>query len=145
MEAFPHFITSGLCCLYLDLGQKGLQNSLGAYSVISGAWPLSRVRVGHAVASFGVFLVTHSLWSCIRVICVLLRAHGRVGYAVVSLPFCAGHAAASSMRSRRCQFLQKLHFVLSFHFCMFPFHPLSHSCLRRSETTQHTNHGIEWK
>ena len=55
MEAFPHFITSGLCCLYLDLGQKGLQNSLGAYSVNSDTWLLSRVRVGNAIASFGAF------------------------------------------------------------------------------------------
>ena len=45
MDAFPHFITSGLCCLYLDLGQKGLQNSLGAYFVNSDTWPLSRGRV----------------------------------------------------------------------------------------------------
>ena len=95
MEAFPHFITSGLCCLYLDLGQKGLQNSLGAYSVISGAWPLSRVRVGHTVASFGVFLVTRSRQSCGRVICVLLKACGRVSHAAASLLFALG------MRSRR--------------------------------------------
>ena len=53
-------------------------------------------------------------------------------------------AVASFTRSRHCQFLQKLRFVLSFHFCIFPFHPLSHSCLRSSATTQHTNHGIEW-
>ena len=144
MDAFPHFITSGLCLLDLDFGQKGLQKSLGAFSTIFGAWPLSRVRVGHAVASSGVFLVLRSPRSCVRVICVLLKARVRVSHAFASLSFRTGHAAASSMRSRRCQFLQKLHFVLSFHFCMFPFHPLSHSCLRRSETTQHTNHGIEW-
>ena len=55
MDAFLHFITSNLFCLYLDLGQKGLQKSLGAFSAIFGAWPLSLVRVGHAVASFGAF------------------------------------------------------------------------------------------
>ena len=143
MDAFPHFITSNLCLLDLDLGQKGFQKSLGAFSVISGGWRLSRIRVSHAVASSGVFLITRSLRSSVRVICVLLKAHVRVSHAFASLLFRARHAAASSMRSRRCQFLQKLHFVLSFYFCMFPFHPLSHSCLRRSETTQHKNHGIE--
>ena len=65
MDAFPHFITSGLCCLYLDLGQKGLQKSLGAYSVNSDTWPLSRVRVGHAVASFGAF-PCHAVASVMR-------------------------------------------------------------------------------
>ena len=95
MDAFPHFITSGLCLLDLDLGQKGLQKSLGAFSVTSGAWPLSRVRVGHAVASSGVFLVTRSLQSCVCVICVSLKAHDRVNDAVASLPFRAG------MRLRR--------------------------------------------
>ena len=144
MGAFPQFITSGLCYLYLDLGQKGLQNSLGAYSVNSYTWPLSRVRVGHTVASFGAFLVTRSRQSCDHVIFVLLKAHGRVSHAAASLLLCAWHASASPMRSRGCQFLQKLRFVLSFHFCMFSFHLLSQSCLRRSETTQHTNHDIEW-
>ena len=144
MDAFPHFITSDLCLLDLDLGQKGLQNSLGAFSAISGAWPLSRVRVCHSVTSFGAFLVTRSRQSCDRVMCVLLKARGRVSHAAASLLIRAWHAIASSMRSRGCQFLQGLRFVLSFHFCMFSFHPLSHSCLRRSETTQHTNHGIEW-
>ena len=65
MDAFPHFITSDLCLLDLDLGQKGLQKSLGAFSVISGAWPLSRVRVGHAVASFGAF-PCHAVASVMR-------------------------------------------------------------------------------
>ena len=143
MDAFPHFITSGLCLLDLDLGQKGLQKLLGAFSAISGAWPLSRVRVGHAVASLGVFLVTRSRQSCDRVICISLEARGRVSHAAASLLLRSWHASASPMRSRGCQFLRKLRFVLSFHFCMFPFHPLRHSCLRRSETTQHTNHGIE--
>ena len=145
MEAFSHFITSNMCFLDLDLGQKGFQKSLGAFSIISGAWRLSCVRVGHAVTSSGVFLITRSLRSCVRIICVLLMARVRVSHAFASLSFRTGHAAASSMRSRRCQFLQNLHFVLSFHFCMFSFHPLSHSCLRRSETTQHMNHDIEWK
>ena len=145
MDAFSHFITSDLCLLDLDLGQKGLQKSLGAFSVISGAWPLSRVRVGHAVASSGVFLITRSLRPCVRIICVLLKARVRVIYAFASRSLRARHVAASPTRSRRCQFLQKLHFVLSFYFCMFPFYPLSYSYLRRSETTQHTNHGIEWK
>ena len=131
----PHFITSNLCFLDLDLGQKGLQNLLGAFSVISGAWPLSRVCVGHAVASFGVFLGMRSCQSCDRVICISLEVRDSVSHAFASLSFRARHAAASSMRSRRCQFLQKLHFVLSFHFCMFPFHPLSHSKLRISKTT----------
>ena len=144
MDTFLHFITSNMCLLDLDLGQKGTQKSLGAFSVISGAWRLSRVRVGHAVASSGVFLVTRSLRSCVRIIYVLLMARVRVSHAFASLSFRARHAAASSMRSRRCQFLQKLHFVLSFYFCMFLFHPLNHSCLRRSKNTQHTNHGIEW-
>ena len=121
MDAFPHFITSGLCLLDLDLGQKGLQKLLGAFSAISGAWPLSRVRVGHAVASSGIFCVTRSRQSCVRVICVSLKARIHISHAFASLPFRARHAAASSMRSRRCQFLQKLNFVLSFHFCMFPF------------------------
>ena len=67
MDAFPHFITSDLCLLDLDLGQKGLQTLLGVFSVIYGAWPLSRVRVGHAVASIGVFLVARSRQSCVRV------------------------------------------------------------------------------
>ena len=55
MDAFLHFITSNLCFLYLDMGQKGLQKLMGAYSVNSDTWPLSRVRVGHAVASSGSF------------------------------------------------------------------------------------------
>ena len=105
MDAFPHFITSGLCLLDLDLGQKGLQKSLGAFSVISGVWPLSRVRVGHAVASFGAFLVTRSRQSCGRVICVLLKARGRISHAAASLLLRAWHASASPMRSRGCQFL----------------------------------------
>lgn len=95
MDAFPHFITSDLCLLDLDLGQKRLQKSLGAFSVISGAWSLSRIRVGHAVASFGVFLVTRSRQSCVCIICVSLKARGHVIHAVASLPFRAG------MRSRR--------------------------------------------
>ncbi|QHN85753.1 uncharacterized protein DS421_16g540080 [Arachis hypogaea] len=95
MDAFPHFITSDMCLLDLDLGQKGLQKLLGAFSVLSGAWPLSRIRVGHAVASFGVFLATRSLQSCVRVICILLKARDRVIHAVTSLPFRAG------MRSHR--------------------------------------------
>ena len=95
MDAFSHFITSGLCLLDLDLGQKRLQNLLGAFSVISGAWPLSRIRVGHAVASFGVFLVTRSRQSCDRVICVSLEARGHVSHAAASMPFRAG------MRPRR--------------------------------------------
>ena len=141
MDAFPHFITSNLCLLDLDLGQKGSQKSLVAFSAVFAcgvchvsAWvtrsrhlefSLSRVRFGHASASSAF---------CSR------RA-----FASFTHSRCAGHAAASFTRSRRCQFLQKLHFVLYFHFCMFPFHPLSHSCLRRSEITQHTNHGIEWQ
>ena len=131
--------------LGLDLGRKRVQKSLGAFSAISGAWPLSRVCVGHAAASFEVFLVTRSLQSCGRVIRVLLVARDRVSHAVASLLIRTWHASASPMRSRGCQFLQKQHFALFFHFCMFPFHPLSHSCLRGSETTQHMNHGIEWK
>ena len=95
MDAFPHFITPDLCLLDLDLGQKGLQNLLGAFSVISGAWPLSRVRVGHSVASIGVFLVTRLLQSCVRVICISLKVRDRVNHTVVSLPFRAG------MRPRR--------------------------------------------
>ena len=55
MDAFPRFITSNLRLLDLDLGQKRLQKSLGVFSVISSAWRLSRVRVGHAVASSGSF------------------------------------------------------------------------------------------
>ena len=85
MDAFPHFVTSGLCLLDLDLGQKGLQKSLGAFSAISGAWPLSRVRVGHAVASSGVFLVTLSRRSSVRVICDSLKARGRVSHALFAL------------------------------------------------------------
>ena len=122
MDAFSHFITSDLCLLDLDLGQKGLQKSLGAFFVISGAWPLSRVRVGHAVASSGVFLITRSLRSCVRVICVLLKAHVRVIHTFALLSLRAGHAAASFMRSRRCQFLQKTPFCafLPFLYVSFP-------------------------
>ena len=105
MGEFPHFITSGLCCLYLDLGQKGLQNSLGAYSVNFDMWPLSRVRVGYAVASFGAFLVTRSRQLGGRIICVLLKVRGRVIHAVASLLIRTWHASASPMRSRGCQFL----------------------------------------
>ena len=65
MDVFPHFITSDLCLLDLELGQKGLQKLLGAFSVISGAWPLSRVRVGHVVASFGAF-PCHAVASVMR-------------------------------------------------------------------------------
>ena len=85
MDAFSHFITSDLCLLDLDLGQKGLQKSMGAFSAISGAWPLSRVRVGHAVASSGVFLIMRSLRSCVRVIYVLLKARVRVSHVAASL------------------------------------------------------------
>ncbi|QHO19353.1 uncharacterized protein DS421_11g328130 [Arachis hypogaea] len=95
MDAFPHFITSGLCLLDLDLGQKGLQKSLGAFSAISGAWPLSRVRVDHAVASFGAFLTTRSRQSCGRVAASLRLACVRVAHAIAWMPvsseapFCA--------------------------------------------------------
>ena len=145
MEAFPHFITSGLCCLHLDLGQKGLQNLLGAYSVISGAWPLSRVRVGHAVASFGaspfhavasVMRPRHvrstqgarSRQSCGRVAADLCLARDRVIHAIAWIPISLN-----------------LRFTFSFYFCMFPFPSFKSFCLRKSETTQHTNYGIEWK
>ncbi|QHO53238.1 uncharacterized protein DS421_2g46120 [Arachis hypogaea] len=94
MEAFPHFITSSLCFLDLDLGQKGLQKLLGVFSVIFGAWPLSRVRVSHAAASSGVFIVTRSLQSCVCIICVSLMARARVN-----------HAVASITRSRHCHFV----------------------------------------
>ena len=117
MDAFPYFITSGLCLLDLDLGQKRLQNLLGEFSVISGAWPLSRIRVGHAVASFGVFLVTRSRQSCVRVICVSLKARDRVNHAVTSLPFRAGmrprcpcdRVTASFFETPFCAFLPFLY------------------------------------
>ena len=135
MEAFPHFIISGLCCLYLDLGQKGLQNSLGVYSVNSYTWPLSRVRVGHAVASSGAFpfhavaSVTcprrgcstqgaRSRQSCGRVAASLLLARDRVVHAIAWIPVSL-----------------KLRFAFSFHFCMFPFPSFKSFCLRKSETT----------
>ncbi|QHO07775.1 uncharacterized protein DS421_14g466710 [Arachis hypogaea] len=60
--------------------------------------------------------------------CLFALACGRVAHAIAWLPV--------SSKTLFCAFLT---------FCMFPFYPLSHSCLRRSETTQHTNHGIEWK
>ena len=129
MDAFPHFITSGLCLLNLDLGQKGLQKSLGAFSAISGAWPLSRVRVGHVVASFGVLLVTRSRRSRVRVVCDLLKSRGRVSHAVASLPLRFWHAIASSMRSRGCQFLKSSVSHFPSIFVCFLFHPLSHSAL----------------
>ena len=111
MDAFPHLITSNLCFLDLDLGQKGFQKSLGAFSAISArgvchasAW-VTRSR------HLGVFLITRSLCSRVRVICVLLKARIRVSHAFASLPFRARHAAVSSIRSRRCPFLQNSIFV----------------------------------
>ena len=121
MDAFLHFITSNLCFLYLDLGQKGLQKLLGAYSVNYDTWPLSRVRVGHAVASSGAFpfhavaSVTRPrrgcstqgaqlCQSCGRVAASLLLARDRVVHAIAWIPVSL-----------------KLRFAFSFHFCMFPF------------------------
>ncbi|QHN91743.1 Pentatricopeptide repeat-containing protein [Arachis hypogaea] len=47
---------------------------------------------------------------------VLLKARGRVSHAAALLLLRAWHASASPMRSRGCQFLHKLSFMLSFHF-----------------------------
>ena len=124
MDACPHFITSGLCCLYWDLGQKRLQNSLGAYSVNSDTWPLSRGRV---------------IWS-------FSLPRGRVSHATASCAFCLRRAVALVMRSHRCffasgtrsrrpchrvntSFLQSSVLPSPSIFVCFLFHPLSHSAL----------------
>ncbi|QHN77510.1 uncharacterized protein DS421_19g653330 [Arachis hypogaea] len=73
--------------------------------------------------------------SGVRVICVLLMARVRVVHAYASMPFHTRHVFALSMRSRRCLFFKTPFFVLSFHFCMFPFCPLSYSCPMRPENT----------
>ena len=93
----------------------------------------------------GLFLATRSRQSRVRVVCVLLMSRGRVSHAVGSLHLRFWHAIASSMRSCEYQFPSKLRFAFSFHFCMFSFPSFKSFCLRKPETTQHTNHGIEWK
>ena len=139
MDAFLHFITSNLCCLCLDLGQKWLQESLGAYSVNSDTWPLSRGRV---VWSFSL--------PC-----------GRVGHVSASWVFYLRRAVASVMRPRRCFFASgtrsrrpcdrvdtsflKAPFCLLLPFLYVSFSSFKLFSLRKHETTQHTNHGIEWK
>ena len=86
-----------------------------------------------------------------RVIWEFSLSRVRFGNAYVSFTFCSRHASASVTRSRRYHFAlgtrprhpcvlvaafsSKLHFLLSFHFCMFPFCPLSHSCPMRPENT----------
>ncbi|QHO56747.1 uncharacterized protein DS421_3g76350 [Arachis hypogaea] len=66
--------------------------------------------------------VARSRQSCGRVVASSLLARDRVD--------------ASSFRNSILRFPSI--------FSCFLFHSLSHSCLRRSKTTQHTNHGIEW-
>ena len=96
-----------------------------------------------------------------RVIWSFSFPRGFVSHATASCAFCLRRAVASVMRPRRCWFVLgtrsrhhaiawipvslKLRFAFSFHFSMFSFPSFKSFCLRKSETTQHTDHGIEWK
>ena len=145
MDAFLHFITSGLCLLDLDWAKQGFRIRYEHFLQFlvrglchASAW-VTRSR------HLELFLATRSRQSCDSVMCILLKARGRVSHAAASLLIRAWHAIASSMRSREYQFPSKLRFAFSFHFSMFPFPFFKSFYLRKSETTQHTNHGIEWK